>query len=450
LIRITFFFTLKPESILGKEKKEKEKTGKPGKQNENDELIREIEDDLEREKKKGFVSHLFSRLQEEKLSVFKNGVGGIIDEYRTYKSIKGQVLEKYEAYETVVAGSTDTVEYYVLLILSCLIATVGLYLNSVAVIIGAMIVAPLMGPLFGFSAGMLWGSGRVIKEAITTLLKGTFLVIGVTAGMSAVIPGIVITSEMLARSQPSLFDIIIAASCGLIGAYAYINKRVSSAIPGVAISVALMPPLCTVGIGIGLWNMELTRGAILLYGINLTGISLAATIVFFLVRLHPKAHDEKEFSKAKVRAIGQVLVSFIIILLICIPLVVFMITTITHNYEKDIIYSMVHDFLPHDKIHSLKIEYGEEMGIELILLHRTDMPDINPGEIEESIRDMLNKEIKLELYYISECRVPYDQQVEEDEESVAPSLSEKETAPHIEPSPAEGVSPEPGNSPTPF
>lgn len=416
---------------MGKEDKEKEKTKKPLNLDDNKELIREIEVDREREKKKGFVSHLFSRLKDEKFAVFKKGVGGIIDEYRTYKSIKGEVLEKYEAYETVVAGSTDTVEYYVLLILSCLIATVGLYLNSVAVIIGAMIVAPLMGPLFGFSAGMLWGSGRVINEAVTTLLKGTGLVIIVSAGMSAVIPGIVVTSEMFARSQPSLFDIIIAVSCGFIGAYAYINKRVSSAIPGVAISVALMPPLCTVGIGIGLWNLELTQGAVLLYGINLTGISLSATIVFFLVRLHPKAHDEKEFSKAKVRAIGQVLVSFIIIVLICIPLVFFMITTFNRNYEKDIIYSQVYKFLPGDKIHSLEIEYGEQMGIELILLHRTGMPNINPEEIEKSISDELNKEIKLDMYYISECTVPSDQPEEDreaaEDEGLVPSTEGEES-----------------------
>ncbi|MBN2533891.1 MAG: DUF389 domain-containing protein [Spirochaetales bacterium] len=402
---------------MGKEKKEKEKPEKPGNKKNNVDLIREIEVERDREKKKGFASHLFSRLKEEKLGVFSKGVGGIIDEYRTYKSIKGEVIEKYEAYETVVSGSTDTVEYYVLLILSCLIATMGLYLNSAAVIIGAMIVAPLMGPLFGFSAGMLWGSGRVIKEAITTLFKGTALVIGVTALMSFLIPGIIVTGEMAARSQPTLFDIMIAICCGLIGAYAYINKRVSSAIPGVAISVALMPPLCTVGIGIGLRNVEIARGAALLYGINLTGISLSATIIFFLVRLHPKAHDEKEFSKAKVRAIGQVLISFIIILLICIPLVFFMITTFTRNYEKDIIYSQVYQYLPGDRIYSIKIEDGKKMEIELILLHRAGMPDINPGEIEKSISSALNKEIELDLYYISECIVPPGvlEQVEQDD-----------------------------------
>lgn len=410
---------------MGKEEKEKEKKEKSSNRDENIELIREIEVDLEREKKKGFVSHLFSRLKKEKFSVFKKGVGGIIDEYRTYKSIKGEVLEKYEAYETVVAGSTDTVEYYVLLILSCLIATMGLYLNSAAVIIGAMIVAPLMGPLFGFSAGMLWGSGKVIREAITTLLKGTSLVVAVTALMSFAIPGIIVTSEMLSRSQPSLFDVIIAVSCGCIGAYAYINKRVSSAIPGVAISVALLPPLCTVGIGIGLQNRELFQGAALLYGLNLTGISLSATIVFFLVRLHPKAHDKEEFSRAKARAIRQVIISIVIMLLICIPLAFFMITTFTRNYEKGVIYSQVDDILPGDKVYSLEIENGEQMRIELILLHRTGMPAIDPEEIEKRISDALKKDIELDLYYISECIVFADEPEEGEEEGDAQEESEE-------------------------
>jgi uncharacterized hydrophobic protein (TIGR00271 family) len=392
---------------------EKENDEKEKKQDNNEELIQSIEGEKEKEKKRGFFAHLAERLKEEKLGIVKKGVGGIIDEYRVYKSRKGQVLEKYEAYETVVAGSTDTVEYYVLLLLSCLIATAGLYLNSPAVIIGAMIVAPLMGPIFGFSAGMLWGSGKVLREAVTTLIKGTILVVGVTAAMSFFLPGIVTTDEMLARGHPSLFDIMVALCCGSIGAYAFINKRISSAIPGVAISVALLPPLCTVGIGIGLRNWELAKGASLLYGINLTGISFSALIVFYLVRLHPRADDKDEFSKAKVRAFGQIIISLFIIILISVPLVIFTIDTIRSSLDREVIYSSVYEILPDDKINSLTIKKEDPINIEIILLHKHGMRPIDPLLIEEKIRESLEKDIRLRVFSIAECMVQHDTDVDE-------------------------------------
>jgi len=383
---------------LDKPDKNKDQKIKPAKQDENIELINEISKDKEKAKRKGFISHFISRILNEKLSAFRGGLGGILDEYKDYKS---KVIEKYEAYETVVAGSTDTIEYYILLILSCLVATMGLYQNSPAIIIGAMIVAPLMGPVFGFSAGMLWGTGRVIREAVTTLFKGTIVVVLVSAVMSFSIPGITITSEMISRCNPSLFDIIVALCCGLIGSYAFINKRVSNAIPGVAISVALLPPLCTVGIGIGLFNWELAKGAALLYGINLICISLSALVVFYLVRLHPRPEDKDEFTKAKVRAIGQMFISVIVIVIICIPLVLFMITTFKNNYEKQIIYSTIEKILPEDEIFSAEIDDGDITEIKIILLKKSLSP-VNTKDMEKIIKEALSKPVKLELYLISE------------------------------------------------
>ncbi|MBN1700132.1 MAG: DUF389 domain-containing protein [Spirochaetales bacterium] len=392
--------------------KEKEKEEKQKEQDEKNELVTAISGEKEKEKKKGFFSHLAARVKEENGGFLKKGPGGLIDEYRLYKSRKGQVIQKYEAYETVVSGATDTVEFYVLLILSCLIATAGLYLDSPAVIIGAMIVAPLMGPLFGFSAGMLWGSGKVLREAVTTLFKGTVLVVGVTAAMSFFIPGISVTGEMLSRIKPSFFDVMVALCCGLIGAYAFVNKRVSSAIPGVAISVALMPPLCTVGIGIGLRNWDMAKGASLLYGINLTGISLAALVVFYLVRLHPKAEDEGEFLKARVRAIGQVIVSLIIICLISVPLVYFAVDAIQSGLDREVVYSSVHELMPDDRIYSLNVKKEDPMQVEIILLHRQGMPPVDPVLVEKSIQEGLGRNIRLTVYSIGEC-TPVEAEKEE-------------------------------------
>jgi len=380
---------------------DKEKPEK--RQEEKKEIAEEISEEKEREKRKGFFSHLRQAVAEKGFSVLGKGVGGIIDEYKNYKEKKGDLIEKYEAYETVVAISTDTIEYYVLLFLSCLIATVGLYQNSAAVIIGAMIVAPLMGPVFGLSGGILWGSGKSLIESVTTLIKGTLVVVLVAGVLSFFIPGIVVTPEMLARTKPSFFDIIIALSCGFIGAYAFVNKRVSSAIPGVAISVALLPPLCTAGIGIGLQRWDMAMGAGLLYAINLVGISMAALIVFYLVRLHPQSDDKKEFIKAARRAIGSLLVSILFLVLISVPLVYFTATSLQYTLEKDTIYSVLHDHYPRDNIYSFEIVAGKPEEIRVVLLHReTVIPD--PKMMEAELSQKLGKKVNLELYSINEIK----------------------------------------------
>lgn len=141
-----------------KEKKEEKKEEK--KVNNNQVLMDGIQEDKNTFQKKRFSQHLKERREQGEYSFFKEGLGGLIDELRNFRDIKDKTMEKYIAYETVVDGARDTSEYYILIILSCLIATVGLYQDSAAVIIGAMIVAPLMGPILGFSAGVLWGSFR--------------------------------------------------------------------------------------------------------------------------------------------------------------------------------------------------------------------------------------------------------------------------------------------------
>lgn len=160
--------------------------------NPNQALMEEISEDKEAFLKKGFFKYLNEKRKLGEYSFFQEGMGGLIDEFRNFNNNKDKIMEKYIAYETVVDCARDTMEFYILIILSCLIATFGLYQNSPAVIIGAMIVAPLMGPILGFSAGVLWGSLTVLWEAITTLIKGIVVVIGITSLLTFIVPGITI------------------------------------------------------------------------------------------------------------------------------------------------------------------------------------------------------------------------------------------------------------------
>lgn len=237
-------------------------------------------------------------------------------------------------------------------------------------------------------------------EAITTLVKGIIVVIGITALLTFIVPGVTITSEMMARSAPSLFDLLVAFSCGFIGAFAYINKKVFTTIPGVAISVALMPPVCTAGIGIGLGNWDLAKGATLLFLANLFGIILTSLITFYLVRLNPKSEDKREMMKVKRRVFSHMAVTTLIVVLISIPLIYFMKNSITRSSRENKVNEALIEVLSEDDIIDSDYYWGTTNRIRLIL---TDSDSVNREilrQLEETLTERLSQTTVIESYII--------------------------------------------------
>ncbi|MGD1901851.1 MAG: DUF389 domain-containing protein [Geitlerinemataceae cyanobacterium] len=176
--------------------------------------------------------------------------------------------------------SVPSMAFFVMLVLSGIIATVGLLSSSTATVIGAMIIAPLMGPIVGVSYGFALGNRRLIRRAFLTLAQGAIATV-LTAIFVCKVTGLeTVTAEILARTEPTLIDFMVAVSAGAAGAYAKLNPRVANAFPGVAISVALVPPLSVLGIGIAFGNSVLWGGAATLWFANLAGIVLSGVLVF--------------------------------------------------------------------------------------------------------------------------------------------------------------------------
>ncbi len=175
-------------------------------------------------------------------------------------------------------------EFLVLTISSCVIATLGLLMNSAAVIIGAMLIAPLMLPLRGLALGMLDTDRLLVKSSLVTLVMGTItamIISGVVGGFFS-LPEASFGSEILGRTQPNLADLGVAVAAGAISGFAKIRRKLSDALAGTAISVALMPPLCVVGIALSQNALPLASGAFLLYLTNLLGITLSCIIIFIV------------------------------------------------------------------------------------------------------------------------------------------------------------------------
>ena len=183
-------------------------------------------------------------------------------------------------------------------ILACaiIIASVGLNVNSTAVIIGAMLISPLMGPIVG--AGFALGTYNfpLLKKSFKNLLIATFVSLTVSAIYFYVSPFKDVQSELLARTAPNIYDVLIAFFGGLVGVIAITRVEKGNPIPGVAIATALMPPLCTAGFGLATFNFSYFFGAFYLYSINCFFICIAT---FFVVKFlqYPSSIIDNKYEK---------------------------------------------------------------------------------------------------------------------------------------------------------
>jgi uncharacterized hydrophobic protein (TIGR00271 family) len=226
------------------------------------------------------------------------------------------IHEQVDIYRDIRSGAEPKVDFFVMIALSAAIATFGLLQNSPAVIIGAMLVAPLMAAIFGLSLGVVRGDLRLLRRAASATLRGMLLAIVVGVMLTLVIPAATPQNEVLSRTQPNLLDLGVALASGAAGAYALCRKEVSAALPGVAIAAALVPPLSTIGIGIALWDGKIAGGALLLFSTNLVAISAAGGMVFLWLGFRPIPGQE---SRARVFQ-GGILGTIVLLVAVTIPL----------------------------------------------------------------------------------------------------------------------------------
>lgn len=200
-----------------------------------------------------------------------------------------------------------SIDFLVLLACSTVIATFGLFQNSVAVIIGAMIIAPLMRPLVGLSLSTLTADTRLLTRSLLTLLVGSIMGVGISALMAFCLRSLELTPEILGRTHPTLLDLGVALVAGATGAYCQANENLTNSLAGVAIAVALVPPLSVVGIGFAFNSAPIWMGAVLLYATNLVGITFAGAIVFLVMGFTPLTQAKKGL------AISSLIATFLVV-----------------------------------------------------------------------------------------------------------------------------------------
>jgi uncharacterized hydrophobic protein (TIGR00271 family) len=210
--------------------------------------------------------------------------------------------ERIALVEKLETNSKFNFDFCALISLSTLIAALGLADNSTAVVIGAMLVAPLMTPLVGIGFALIQGNLDLIRNARWAVLIGfaNAFAVGVFIGLLMLIgTDITSTEEMVSRDAPSLLDLLVALASGIAGAYAMSRKGLNGAIPGVAIAAALVPPIATSGMYLALGQLTLSVGAFLLFLTNVVFIVLGTAMVFWSIGIDTRKQKSKGDKKSK-------------------------------------------------------------------------------------------------------------------------------------------------------
>ena len=288
-----------------------------------------------------------------------------------------------DLFKVLRVNSVLSTPFMIMMILSTLIATFGLFGNSSPVIIGAMILAPVISPIVSFSMGMVRYDVPMLKESFITITAGTLVSLLFAAGVSLIIPLRVLTPEIEARLSPTLLDMGIAVSSGIAAAYAHADEGIAKSLAGVAIAVALVPPLAVAGIGIGWWNWEVFSGAILLYATNLAGIILFGGLTFLFLGFAP-------FKRAKMGLVY----TLIIVILVAVPL------SLSFNrimQEANITRALEGTTIENVVLRDVRIKFGSPMVVSLRLVSPEDMNSEKIRAVKAKIEEKIDQPVMLEV-----------------------------------------------------
>lgn len=312
--------------------------------------------------------------------------------------------QRREIISEITDSSSPGFDYFLLVVLSSSIATLGLITNSPAVIIGAMLVAPLMSPIIGIGLASIIGRRSLLNSAISALIRGALLAIGLSALFTFVnsyLPFVSfheLPNEILSRTHPSPIDLMIALAGGLAAAYSLTEVRLSAALPGVAIATALMPPLCTVGIGIALMKPDVAGGAFLLFVTNAVTIAFAAAFVFFLRGFNPYPLENNRKLPPSLQ------LSAFLIFILLIPLTYFSIefvkTASEYRRINEVLNEQVSKINNAELVEFTTSQEDELINIEMTIRTNTSLRYEQVIALQGNVVDALNQPVSLRVNQI--------------------------------------------------
>lgn len=300
-----------------------------------------------------------------------------------------------EEYETVIASISRGVVFrgtnLWILIFAIFVASLGLNVNSTAVIIGAMLISPLMGPIMGIGLSLGINDIPLLRKSISNFLVATLVALITSTVFFLISPLNDAHSEILARTSPTIYDVLIALFGGLAGIIATSSKQKGNVIPGVAIATALMPPLCTAGYGLATLQLNFFFGSFYLFVINTVFIALATLLIVRLLKLPHSQIKEGSTGKMAHR------ITWVVVVITLIPSVYFGYDMVQQNrFEKEATrFITAEAHFTNDYLLSKKID-AKKKSIILVFGGKEISP-LEIGTIEMQLQKYDLKNAKLEI-----------------------------------------------------
>lgn len=311
--------------------------------------------------------------------------------------------EKRAVYDEVRENYQIQPGYLLLIMAACLIALLGLLTNSVAVVIGAMLISPLMNPFLSAALALTIGDWILGRLALRTILLSVALVLLTCIIALTISPLKDATPEIISRTRPNLMDLLVAFFAGLAGSYTLLVRKGLSTIPGVAIATAVMPPLCVTAFGLYHRSWEIAAGSFFLFLTNLVAVIVSAAIMFTLAKF--RTSDEYAES-SKLGPHGRLLVSVLILFVLSMPLLYSLVKAARQSRERRTIEVELRKGL--ERVPQASVEKGWQMEQDkdgrLILNVVLRTPELlNPAEVtraERMLQKYLRRPVALQLAQI--------------------------------------------------
>jgi uncharacterized hydrophobic protein (TIGR00271 family) len=318
---------------------------------------------------------------------------------RDWAHSHASVINQNAVKGTVFAEAEISSGYLFILNVANLIALCGLLLNSSPVIIGAMLISPLMGPILSFGFAFVTGDRAIWKMSVRKIILSVLLTVLVAAIAAFLSPLKDLTGEIVARTKPNLYDLIIAFLAGIAGASALCTKKsYLTIVPGVAIATAVIPPLSVTGYGLGTTNITVLSGGFLLFFTNFVAIILSTCIVFYFYGFRPGMDEVADLPRLKKRF--AYLLS--VLLIISIPLVYTLRISISEVREKALVQKTLRSELDMENRSRLvtfsynSIDSGM-LQVNALVNTVNYMSDIDIAQAENRLEKTLGRKIKLNV-----------------------------------------------------
>lgn len=309
--------------------------------------------------------------------------------------------ERVSIYKSVFGDASPDQYFLGMVILSCTVATYGLLSNSTAIVIGAMLIAPLMGPILGGALAVATNNLLLLKISAKAEALGAITAIVLSALLTLILPQAELTPEVMGRTTPTILDLVVALASGAAGTYAICVKPQGATLPGAAIATALMPPLCVVGIGLAKQNFPVVSGSFLLFLANMIAINVAAIAMFEVAGFsNDFCRNGICTSEKENRTRYRILFPVILLIVISIPLAFIMFRTYSQASTEKVIHNSLTESLdmiaPHSTLISSKYDKTDNRFVIDAAFRTTKIIDPeNIRQMENLLELRLGKPVKI-------------------------------------------------------